>query len=53
MAEVKIKEKATKAYNVLDRMRDPKRREEVIQNYMTDFKLSREEAIKQLEEAGF
>ena len=53
MAEAKIKEKATKTYNVLDRMLDPKRREEVIQNYMADFNLSREEAIRQLEEAGF
>ena len=47
------KEKASKANNVLDRMLDPKRREEAIQNYMSDFKLSREEAIRQLEHAGF
>jgi hypothetical protein len=59
MADTKLKEKAaikqraTKAHNVLDRMLDPKRREEVIQNYMSDFNLSREEAIRQLEEAGF
>jgi hypothetical protein len=44
MAEATTKEKGTKPYNVLDRMLDPKRREEVIQNYMADFKLSREDA---------
>ena len=53
MAEAKIKEKAAKPYKVLDRMLDPKRREEVIQNYLADFNLNREEAIKQFEKAGY
>jgi hypothetical protein len=53
VAEATTKEKVTKAYNVLDRMLDPQRREEVIKNYMADFNLSREEAVRQLEQAGF
>jgi hypothetical protein len=32
---------------------DPERREAVIQQYMKDYNLTREEAVKDLEAAGF
>lgn len=43
-----------KTYMIPSHWLDPKRREEVLQTYMDRFpELSREEALKQLEEWGF